>query len=455
MKKVAFHNLGCKVNSYELDGISQMFQKRGYEIVEFAQKADIYVINTCTVTNLADHKSRQMLNRAKAQNPEAIVVAVGCFVQNDPKAVLTNDSIDIAIGNNHKAETVDIVEEYIKSRKKDKTLGGKTISDLSSPTCYEELPISKTSEHTRAYIKIQDGCDQFCSYCAIPLARGRVRSRDRKDIIDETKRLAAAGYREVVLTGIHISSYGLTDAYNTLASNDGTNTALLEIIEEMAGVCGIDRIRLGSLEPRLLTDEFINRISAVKKVCPHFHISLQSGSDTVLTRMNRHYTTNMVEEKIAKLRVAFTHPAITCDVITGFPGETEEEFEETRAFLQKADFYECHVFKYSRRRGTSADKMKGQLTDAVKTKRSKILIEESNARKCDFTQYYVGKTVSVLAEDTQKVGGRVGTVGYTPEYVRVFMPATKSGDIKEILCFERSFDTIMGSFLAIDTKQQR
>lgn len=449
MKKVAFHNLGCKVNSYELDGISQMFQKRGYEIVDFAQKADIYVINTCTVTNIADQKSRQMISRAKTKNPEAIVVAAGCYVQNDPDAASKNDSIDIAVGNNHKSEIVDIVEEYIRIKEEGndpgKMLGGRTVSDLSIPCEYENISISAPAGHTRAFMKIQDGCNQFCSYCAIPLVRGRVRSRSLYDITDEAKRLAGNGYKEIVLTGIHLSSYGLDDAYNTFAKGQNTNRALLSAIEAVTSVPRIERIRLGSLEPRLMTDEFVKELAQNDKVCPHFHLSLQSGADTVLARMRRHYTTAEYEERVCFIRSMFEHPAITTDVIVGFPGESEEEFEETRMFLDKVNLYECHVFKYSRRRGTEADRMKGQISNADKAARSEILISDSNRRKSDFARYYIGRTVEVLTEDTQVYDGIEYTVGYTPEYVKVSIPVTKSGRIMQILCFEEGCDRIKGS----------
>ena len=449
MKKVAFHNLGCKVNSYELDGISQMFQKRGYEIVDFAQKADIYVINTCTVTNIADQKSRQMISRAKTKNPEAIVVAAGCYVQNDPDAASKNDSIDIAVGNNHKSEIVDIVEEYIRIKEEGndpgKMLGGRTVSDLSIPCEYEKISISAPAGHTRAFMKIQDGCNQFCSYCAIPLVRGRVRSRSLDDITDEAKRLAGNGYKEIVLTGIHLSSYGLDDAYNTFASGQNTNRALLSAVEAVTSVPGIERIRLGSLEPRLMTDEFVKELAQNDKVCPHFHLSLQSGADTVLARMRRHYTTAEYEERVCFIRSMFEHPAITTDVIVGFPGESGEEFEETRMFLDKVNLYECHVFKYSRRKGTGADRMKGQISNADKAARSEILISDSNRRKSDFARYYIGRTVEVLTEDTQVYDGIEYTVGYTPEYVKVSIPVTKSGRIMQILCFEEGCDRIKGS----------
>ncbi len=450
MKKVAFHNLGCKVNSYELDGISQMFQKRGYEIVDFAQKADIYIVNTCTVTNIADQKSRQMISRAKTKNPEAIVVAAGCYVQNDPDAASANGSVDIAVGNNHKSEIVDIVEEYMRRRAEGtdpgKTLGGRTISDLSRPCEYENISISAPAGHTRAFMKIQDGCNQFCSYCAIPLVRGRVRSRSIEDIADEARRLAGNGYKEIVLTGIHLSSFGLDGAYNTFANGHNTNRALLEAVETVSCIQGIERVRLGSLEPRLMTEEFVRGLAENDKVCPHFHLSLQSGSDTVLERMRRHYTTAEYEEKVALIRDFFEHPAITTDVIAGFPGESEEEFEETREFLEKVNLYECHVFRYSRRKGTEADGMKGQISKADKASRSEILIADSDRRKRDFSRYYIGKKVEVLTEDVEYYEGEEYTVGYTPEYVKVSMPVTKSGQIMQILCFAEGCDRIIGKF---------
>ncbi|MCR5672948.1 MAG: tRNA (N(6)-L-threonylcarbamoyladenosine(37)-C(2))-methylthiotransferase MtaB [Lachnospiraceae bacterium] len=458
MKKVAFHNLGCKVNSYELDGISQMFQKRGYEIVEFAQKADIYIVNTCTVTNIADRKSRQMLGRARAQNPDAIVVAAGCYVQSDPEKAAEDEAVDIIVGNNHKAEIVDIIERYIKQRQElsgedhkaarsdldAKTVGGSTVSDLDRPCEYENLSISQTSGHTRAYIKIQDGCNQFCSYCAIPLVRGRVRSRDIADIADEAARLAKAGYKEVVLTGIHISSYGLDRAYNVFIKEGGVNTALLDAIRTVADTEGVERVRLSSIEPSLLDERFIKGLKEIDKLCPHFHISLQSGCDSVLERMRRLYTTAGYEEKTALLRRYYEHPALTTDIIVGFPGETEEEFCKTREFLDKIDLYECHVFKYSRRAGTAADKMEGQLTDAVKSARSAILLQDSKRRKSDFMSYYLNKYVKVLTEDVEVIDGKRYTVGFIPEYVKVAMPETDSGKISEILCFGQGCDIMLG-----------
>lgn len=422
MKKVAFHNLGCKVNSYEMDGIMQSFQKHGYEIVDFAQKADIYVVNTCTVTNIADRKSRQMLHKAKAENPEALVVATGCYVQTDTEGATKDEAIDLVVGNNEKARLFEYVEEYIREKEKDmtanKTLGGRTVDNLEEPSDYENFCIEGTLEHTRAYIKIQDGCNQFCTYCAIPLARGRVRSRRIDDIIEEIGKLVQNGYQEVVLTGIHLSSYGLTDAYNAFANGDVANTMLLEVIEAVAGIEGVKRIRLGSLEPRLITDDFLKRLSRIEKVCPHFHLSLQSGCDTVLKRMNRQYSAEEFRQKTLLLRKYYEHPAITTDIIVGFPMETTEEFELSRRFANDIDLYEAHIFKYSRRKGTVADKMGGQLTDKEKTARSVLMISDGQARKEEFIKYYVGREFDILTEDVEIIDGKEYRVGYSREYVK-------------------------------------
>lgn len=422
MKKVAFHNLGCKVNSYEMDGILQNFQNNGYEIVDFAQKADIYIVNTCTVTNIADRKSRQMLHKAKAENPEALVVATGCYVQTDTDGAMKDEAIDLVVGNNEKAKLFEHVEEYLKKKEdatsSDKTLGGRTVDNLDEPAEYENFCIEGTLEHTRAYIKIQDGCNQFCTYCAIPLARGRVRSRKIEDIIEEVNALAQNGYQEVVLTGIHLSSYGLTDAYNAFAAGDVANEKLLDAIEAVANISGIKRIRLGSLEPRLITDEFLKRLTQIKKVCPHFHLSLQSGCDSVLKRMNRQYTAQEFGQKTELIRQYYEHPAITTDVIVGFPQESEEEFECTRDFANDINLYEAHVFKYSRRRGTVADKMSGQLTDKEKSARSSVLIADGQRRKDEFIKYYIGREINILTEDIEIIDGTQYRVGYSPEYVK-------------------------------------
>lgn len=414
MKSVALHNLGCKVNSYELDAIQQMLQDKGYKIVPFDETADIYIINTCTVTNIADRKSRQMLHRAKKQNPDAVVVAVGCYVQTGRETVEKDEAIDLAIGNNKKKDLVPILEEYLREREEnrrsiDKTLGNTTIPDLGRPVEYEEMQLKRTADHTRAYIKIQDGCNQFCSYCIIPFARGRVRSRRLSDVISEAAALVEAGYQEVVLTGIHISSYGI----------DLEGADLLSLIRELHGIEGLKRIRLGSLEPRIITREFAEGLKALPKVCPHFHLSLQSGCDDTLKRMNRHYLASEYYEKVELLRQIYDMPAITTDVIVGFPGETEEEFEITRAFLEKVDFYEMHVFKYSRRQGTNAAKMKDQVKDEIKTERSNILLSLEREQSRRFRQHFIGRTVEVLMEELAVIDGKSYMTGHTKEYVKV------------------------------------
>ena len=414
MKSVALHNLGCKVNSYELDAIQQMLQDKGYKIVPFDETADIYIINTCTVTNIADRKSRQMLHRAKKQNPDAVVVAVGCYVQTGRETVEKDEAIDLAIGNNKKKDLVPILEEYLREREEnrrsiDKTLGNTTIPDLGRPVEYEEMQLKRTADHTRAYIKIQDGCNQFCSYCIIPFARGRVRSRRLSDVISEAAALVEAGYQEVVLTGIHISSYGI----------DLEGADLLSLIRELHGIEGLKRIRLGSLEPRIITREFAEGLKALPKVCPHFHLSLQSGCDDTLKRMNRHYLASEYYEKVELLRQIYDMPAITTDVIVGFPGETEEEFEITRAFLEKVDFYEMHVFKYSRRQGTNAAKMKDQVKDEIKTERSNILLSLEREQSRRFRQHFIGRTVEVLMEEPAVIDGKSYMTGHTKEYVKV------------------------------------
>lgn len=414
MKNVAFHNLGCKVNSYELDGIQQDFQKAGYNIVDFAQKSDIYIINTCSVTNMADRKSRQMIHKAKKQNPESIVVALGCFVQADPEKSASDPDVDIVIGNNLKSKTREIVEDYLKNTGKDIF-----VQDLTQSTDYENISIDNSNEHTRAFIKIQDGCNQFCSYCIIPYVRGRIRSRDIDDIVSEVTQLTKKGYIEFVLTGIHLSSYGIqSSSYNEMAGKNFTNMELLKVIDEVSKIEGVERIRLGSLEPRLITSEFINALSSNKKVCPHFHLSLQSGCDEVLKRMNRHYTTDEYKKVLELIRNTYEHPAITTDVIVGFPGETDEEFLITKDYLDEINLYEVHLFKYSRRKGTVADKMDGQLTDKIKSQRSNILSELDKANRNDFAGYYIGKTVEILLEDMEEIDGKSYMVGYTPEYVK-------------------------------------
>ena len=431
MKSVAFHNLGCKVNSYELDVMQQMLEEKGYKIVPFDQIADIYIINTCTVTNIADRKSRQMLHRAKQKNPQAVVVAVGCYVQTDKEGVQVDESIDLAIGNNRKKDLVPILEAFLAERMKsevsapdaladgqkmDKTLQGTTIIDINASCDYEEMTLTKTAEHTRAYIKIQDGCNQFCSYCIIPFARGRVRSRRPEDILAEVRGLVAAGYREIVLTGIHISSYGI----DFEGSKQYTGTSrLIDLVEEIHEIEGLDRIRLGSLEPRIVTEEVAGRLAALPKVCPHFHLSLQSGCDETLKRMNRHYTTGEYLQGVNYLRHYYEHPAITTDVIVGFPGETEEEFAATKEFLEQVKFFEMHIFKYSRRAGTVADRMPGQLTEKQKSARSEVLFGMEAMHSRAFRADYIGKCAKVLWEDVREIDGVSYWIGHTEDYVKV------------------------------------
>jgi len=401
MKKVALHNLGCKVNAYETEAMQELLLENGYEIVPFKEGADIYIINTCTVTNMADRKSRQMLHRAKKMNPDAIVVAAGCYVQTEKDKV--DESIDIIVGNNKKKDIIKILNEYELERGLKKE-----IIDINHTKEYEELHLSRTAEHTRAYIKVQDGCNQFCTYCIIPYARGRVRSRSRDSVIEEVTTLASNGYKEVVLTGIHLSSYGVD-----------TGDYLLNLILAVHEVEGIERIRLGSLEPRIITEEFARTISELPKMCPHFHLSLQSGCNETLKRMNRRYTAEEYFEKCQLLRKYFKNPALTTDVIVGFPGETEEEFEESMKFVDKVDFYETHIFKYSRRAGTKADRMENQIPENIKTERSNVLLELNEKKMKKYEQNLLGTKQEVLMEESVIIDGKKYQVGHTKEYVKI------------------------------------
>ena len=438
MKNVALHNLGCKVNSYEIEVMQEKLENNGYKIVPFAPGADIYIINTCTVTNIADRKSRQMLHKAKKMNPDAIVVAVGCYVQTGTETVKQDECIDLAVGNNKKKDIVSILEEFLKEKeinKADKTLHETTIPDINDGKQeYEEMTLTRAGEHTRAHIKIQDGCNQFCSYCIIPYARGRVRSRKEEDILNEVKGLVEVGYKEVVVTGIHLSSYGL-DFINkesgdylqgvdirTQAYNKGY---LLDIIEKINKIEGLERIRIGSLEPRIVTKDFALRLKALDKLCPHFHLSLQSGCNETLKRMNRHYTAEEFKEKVEILREVFDNPAITTDVIVGFPGESEEEFEATYKFLEDICFYEMHVFKYSKRQGTVAAARKDQVDDRLKTERSNRLLEMEKTQSSAYRKSYVGKQVQALLEEEKVIKGKKYQVGYTKTYVKVAVPAAE------------------------------
>ena len=405
MKKAALHNLGCKVNAYETEAMQHLLEEAGYEIVPFTQKADVYVINTCSVTNMADRKSRQMLHKAKKNNPDSIVVAAGCYVQTSEKEVLNDLSVDIVIGNDRKHDLVRLLEEYSLDSVND------TVDDINDGKHdFEELFIDQTKEHTRAFIKVQDGCNQFCSYCIIPYARGRVRSRRFENVIAEVERLAANGFKEVVLTGIHLSSYGV---------DFEEATGLLELIQAVNAVKGIERIRLGSLEPKIVTEHFASELSKLDKICPHFHLSLQSGCDETLKRMNRKYTTKEYERGCELLRKYFVHPAITTDVIVGFPGETEEEFEQTKAYLEHIHFYEMHIFKYSKRKGTRAAVMPDQIDEQIKAARSEKLIALGHDMSKEFRKFYIGKNEEVLFEEKAVIGDKEYFVGYTKEYVKV------------------------------------
>lgn len=405
MKKAALHNLGCKVNAYETEAMQHLLEEAGYEIVPFTQKADVYVINTCSVTNMADRKSRQMLHKAKKNNPDSIVVAAGCYVQTSEKEVLNDLSVDIVIGNDRKHDLVRLLEEYSLDSVND------TVDDINDGKHdFEELFIDQTKEHTRAFIKVQDGCNQFCSYCIIPYARGRVRSRRFENVIAEVERLAANGFKEVVLTGIHLSSYGV---------DFEEATGLLELIQAVNAVNGIERIRIGSLEPKIVTEHFASELSKLDKICPHFHLSLQSGCDATLKRMNRKYTTKEYERGCELLRKYFVHPAITTDVIVGFPGETEEEFEQTKAYLEHIHFYEMHIFKYSKRKGTRAAVMPDQIDEQIKAARSEKLIALGHDMSKEFRKFYIGKNEEVLFEEKAVIGDKEYFVGYTKEYVKV------------------------------------
>lgn len=402
-RRAAFHTLGCKVNAYETEAMEELLQTAGYDIVPFTEQADVYVVNTCSVTNMAERKSRQMLHRAKKLNPEAVVVATGCYVQVSEEEARADAAVDLVLGNNQKRQIVTALDAYFEGRTFDDVL-----ADVEKEQ-YEELEVSTVLEHTRAFVKVQDGCNQFCSYCIIPYARGRVRSRRMENVIAEIKRLAEAGIQEVVLTGIHLSSYG--------REIDG-ESHLIELIEAIHPIDGISRIRLGSLEPRIITEEFVGRLKKLYKVCPHFHLSLQSGCEETLRRMNRHYTPEEYYEKCKLLRAAFENPAITTDVIVGFPGETDEEFDKTRQFLEKVHFYEMHIFRYSRRKGTRADKMENQIPEEIKAQRSGVLSSLESQMTKEFRTKWTGTCVKVLLEERQEINGVSYMVGHTPEYIK-------------------------------------
>ena len=416
MRKAALHNLGCKVNSYETEAMQQMLEAAGYEIVPFREGADVYVINTCSVTNIADRKSRQMLHKAKKMNPDAVVVAAGCYVQAAGEELKKDEAIDLIIGNNKKTDLIQILEEHFsrmgeqgKQEKED------YIIDIGSTTEYEQLSIDRIADHTRAFIKIQDGCNQFCSYCIIPYTRGRVRSREAEDVIREVETLVKGGSQEIVLTGIHLSSYGVDFP-------EEKKEDLLGLIVKLDQIPGLKRIRLGSLEPRIITEEFARTLAGLRTICPHFHLSLQSGCDDTLKRMNRHYTTEDYKKRCDILRQYFDNPAITTDVIVGFPGETEEEFEQTREFLQEIRFYEMHVFKYSKRAGTRAAVMENQIPESVKAERSDCLLALDARMSHAYRKSFQGKEKEVLMEEKITIDGIDYLVGHTKEYLKAAIP---------------------------------
>lgn len=419
-KRAALHNLGCKVNAYETEAMRQLLEEDGYEIVPFEPGADVYVINTCTVTNIADRKSRQMLHKARKMNPDAIVVAAGCYVETADGGVEKDPAIDIILGNNQKNQLVSVIRDFEQKRagkRAEEPSGVMTKKiDINHTKEYENLIIDRTENRTRADIKVQDGCNQFCTYCIIPFARGRVRSRDTQDVLQEVRALAASGCQEIVLTGIHLSSYGVD-------LGEGMDlTALIEAVHE---VDGISRIRLGSLEPGIVTEKFAYTLAELPKVCPHFHLSLQSGCDTVLKRMNRRYTSGEFREKCELLREAFTLPALTTDVIVGFPGETEEEFAVTEEFLRQIKLYETHIFKYSKRQGTRAAVMPDQVDEQVKALRSERLIALGEENRLAFEESWMGREAEILFEEKNTIAGKEYFTGYTKEYIRAAVLADR------------------------------
>lgn len=412
MKKAALHNLGCKVNAYETQAMEHMLKENGYEIVPFEEEADVYIINTCSVTNIADRKSRQMLHKAKKRNPEAIVVAAGCYAQTSTSQAERDESIDIILGNNCKQNIIEVLDEFEKKHEKQSHC-----IEIGKTKEYEELELGAVAEHTRVYLKVQDGCNQFCSYCIIPYARGRIRSISKEKAVEQVKHLVEEGYQEIVLTGIHLSSYG-----KDLEEEEN----LLTLTRAIHQIDGVKRIRYGSLEPGIITEEFARELSGMEKICPHFHLSLQSGCQETLRRMNRHYTPEEYLEKCRILRKYFHNPAITTDVIVGFPGETEEEFQTTRAFLDEVDFYETHIFKYSKRQGTKAAVMPEQIQESVKGERSEILIKRGQERKDKYRKSFLGQTLPVLMEEKVTVDGKEYWVGYSKEYVKMALESEEN-----------------------------
>ena len=422
MRKAALHNLGCKVNSYETEAMTQLLKKAGYEIVSFQDQADVYIINTCSVTNMADRKSRQMLHKAKKQNPNAVVVATGCYVQTATEKVVQDLSIDLVVGNNRKKDIVEILNEYYAEKEAGEQVKEEYVIDINHTDEYEDLEISTVTEHTRAHLKIQDGCNNFCSYCIIPYARGRIRSRTMESIKAELERLSTSGFKEIVLTGINLSCY------------DDNGKKLIDVIEMADNVNGIERIRLGSLDPEVVTEDFVERLGKVKKICPHFHFSLQSGCDKTLKAMNRHYTSDEYYEKCQLIRKYIDNPAFTTDVIVGFPGETEEDYISSREFVKKVKFAELHVFKYSKRDGTVAAKMPNQIDEKIKTLRSEDLIKTGEELTKEFRQAKIGQDTTVLFEEKILLDNKEYWVGHTVDYIKIAVPEKENleGQIRKV-----------------------
>ncbi|MBR6349461.1 MAG: tRNA (N(6)-L-threonylcarbamoyladenosine(37)-C(2))-methylthiotransferase MtaB [Lachnospiraceae bacterium] len=404
--KAAFHTLGCKVNSYETQAILEQFTGLGFEIVPFNQAADVYVINTCSVTQVAEQKSRQMLHRAKRLNPEAVVIATGCYAQEEGEKLLSDESIDLVIGNNLKSRIAELAQEALESRAEQAE-----VADLTHCRDYEEQKISNQGKNVRAYVKIQDGCDRFCSYCIIPYVRGRSRSREISDVLDEVRTLVQNGYKELVITGIDISSY---------------DKGFGELLREIDRIQGVERIRLGSLEAGIINESLIETLRSIDKFCPHFHLSLQSGCDATLKRMNRKYTADEFYQTMEYIRANFDDPGITTDIIVGFAGETEEEFEESLAFARKAAFSQAHIFPYSRRKGTAADKMPGQLSKKEKAERVDRMMEITDRTHLEFLESRIGKPQKILVEENIEIDGESYVSGFTPEYVKVVAKAPEN-----------------------------
>ena len=437
MNKVAFITLGCKVNQYETNAMAQEFLEKSYEVVEHTEIADIYVINTCTVTNMSDRKSRQMLRRVKELNENAVVVACGCYAQVAKSELEKIEEVDLILGNNEKKNIVELVEKFVKTKKKELE-----IEDVMNQKEYVEFGDVVYTEKTRAVIKVQDGCDRFCSYCIIPYARGRVRSRKKDIIISEIRKIAKEGIKEVVITGIHIASYG---------KDFKEDYKLIDLLEEINKIEGIKRIRLGSLEPLLITEEFVNRLVKLEKICHHFHLSLQSGCDKTLKRMNRRYTIEEFRNIVNLLRKNYEDVNLTTDIIVGFPGETEEEFNKTYEFLKEIKFYKMHVFKYSQRKGTKAAVMSGQIDGNKKEERSRKLIELSNRNEKEYNENYVGKEVEILWEEKKEKFYR----GHTKNYISAYrkLENQNGGNDKSNEKPESNIENTITKAKCIDAKQ--